>query len=58
MHTDTLAQGAPGPLLYCPRVAVGAKGIGVLQIWKPNPFGAHKFLGLTETNYSLPSASS
>lgn len=26
--------------------------------WMPDPMGAQKLLGLTETNYSLPSASS
>lgn len=52
MHNDTLAQGASVSL------AVSAKGMGVLQIWMPDPVEAHKFLGLTDTNYSLPFASS
>lgn len=42
-----LTQGASGSLLCCRRAALGAKGAGVLQIWTPNPLGAHKILGLT-----------
>lgn len=45
-HTcsDTLAQGAYGSLLCCHRAALGAKRVGVLQIWTPNTVGACKFL--------------
>lgn len=40
-RTDTLAQGASAPLLYCPRMAVGAKGTQL----DARPYGGPKAPG-------------